>query len=122
MLEATIEMNRRRVGSLVVLDGERIAGIFTERDVLLKVVAEDLPPSRVTVGQVMSREIICCAPDTDIDDASEIMRARRVRHLPVCDGDGRLLGLVSIGDLNAYYASSREVQIQHLHNYVYGRA
>lgn len=122
VLEATREMNHHGIGALIVMDGERIAGILTERDVLRKVVAEDLPPSRLIVSQVMSRDIIYCAPETDIDDASQIMRGQRIRHLPVCDGDGRLLGLVSIGDLNAYYASSKDVQIQHLHDYVYGRA
>ncbi len=122
VLEGTREMNRHRIGALVVLDDKGIAGIFTERDVLRKVVAEDLPPSKITVGQIMSREIICCSPDTDIDDASQIMRDKRIRHLPVCDSEGKLLGLVSIGDLNAYYASSKDVQIQHLHDYVFGRA
>lgn len=122
VLEATREMNRNRIGALMVMDGDRIAGIFTERDLLRKVVGEDLAPSSVKVGQVMSKDIICCTPDTDIEDASCIMRDRRIRHLPVCDGHGKLLGLVSIGDLNAYYVNFQEAKIQNLHDYVYGRA
>jgi len=121
VLEATREMNRLGVGALVAVDGERIAGIFTERDVLRKVVGEDLGPSRITVGEVMSKDIICCTADTDIEDASCVMRDRRIRHLPVCDTNGKLKGMVSIGDLNAYYASSKDAQIQHLHDYVFGR-
>jgi CBS domain-containing protein len=122
VLEATREMNRHRIGALVVIEGERIAGIFTERDVLRKVVGEDISPSQVTVGEVMSKDIIFCTPDTDIEDASCIMRDKRIRHLPVCDGEGKLLGMVSIGDLNAYYVLSQEAKIQNLRDYVYGRA
>jgi CBS domain-containing protein len=122
VLEATREMNRHRIGALAVVEGERILGMFTERDVLRKVVGEDLAPSQITVGQVMSTEVICCTPDTDIEDASCIMRDKRIRHLPVRDSDGKPLGMVSIGDLNAYYVMSQEARIQNLRDYVYGRA
>lgn len=122
VLEATREMNRHRIGALVVVDGGRIAGIFTERDVLRRVVGEGLPPSSVYVGQVMTCEVLCCSPEIDIEDASRIMRDKRIRHLPVCDGEGKLLGIISIGDLNAYYASSQDAQIENLHQYVFGRA
>jgi CBS-domain-containing membrane protein len=71
---------------------------------------------------VMTRDVVCCPPEADIDEASRIMRDRRVRHLPVCDGDGSLLGVISIGDLNAYHASTQEAQIHFLNEYVYGRA
>lgn len=122
VLEATQLMNRHKIGALVVMDDDRITGIFTERDVLRRVVAEELPPSETRVEQVMTRDIVCCSPDTDIEDASSIMRDRRIRHLPVCDDAGRLLGLISIGDLNAYHASAQQAQIRFLHDYVYGRA
>jgi CBS domain-containing protein len=102
--------------------GGRVMGIFTERDVLRRVIAAEKSPNNVRVGEVMTRDVVCCPPETDIDEASRIMRDRKVRHLPVCDGDGALLGLVSIGDLNAYHASSQEAQIHFLSEYVYGRA
>jgi CBS domain-containing protein len=121
VLEAIREMNHHRIGALVVMNGERIAGIFTERDVLRKVVGEERPPSSVTVAEAMTTDIICCTPDTDIEDASCVMRDKRIRHLPICDGEGKLLGMVSIGDLNAYYVSSQEARIRNLHDYVYGR-
>ena len=123
VLEATHAMNDQKIGALVVKDGGgRVMGIFTERDVLRRVIAEERSPNSVRVGEVMTRDVVCCPPETDIDEASRIMRDRRVRHLPVCDGDGTLLGLVSIGDLNAYHASSQEAQIHFLSEYVYGRA
>ena len=123
VLEATHAMNDQKIGALVVKDGGGgVMGIFTERDVLRRVIAEEKSPNGVRVGEVMTRDVVCCPPETDIDDASRIMRDRKVRHLPVCDSDGALLGLVSIGDLNAYHASSQEAQIHFLSEYVYGRA
>ena len=123
VLEATHAMNDQKIGALVVKDSSgRVMGIFTERDVLRRVIAEEKSPNNVRVGEVMTRDVVCCPPETDIDDASRIMRDRKVRHLPVCDGDGSLMGLVSIGDLNAYHASSQEAQIHFLSEYVYGRA
>jgi CBS domain-containing protein len=123
VLEATHAMNDQKIGALVVKDAlGRVMGIFTERDVLRRVIAEEKSPKSVRVGEVMTRDVVCCPPETDIDEASRIMRDSKVRHLPVCDGDGTLLGLVSIGDLNAYHASSQEAQIHFLSEYVYGRA
>jgi CBS domain-containing protein len=122
VLEATQAMNEQKIGALVVMDGSRkVAGIFTERDVLRRVIAEERAPRQVRVGDVMTRDVVCCSPDTDIDDASAIMRDRRIRHLPVCDDNGQLHGLISIGDLNAYHASHQEAHISFLSEYVYGR-
>lgn len=122
VLEATTKMNERKIGALVVQDQERVVGIFTERDVLRRVVAAERAPRDTRVGEVMTRDVVCCSPDTDLEDASRIMRDQRVRHLPVCDGDGGLSGLISIGDLNALHASTQEAQIHFLNDYVYGRA
>jgi CBS domain-containing protein len=123
VLEATVAMNNKKIGALVVKDASgRVMGIFTERDVLRRVIAEEKAPRSVRVGDVMTRDVVCCPPEADIDEASRIMRDRRVRHLPVCDSDGTLLGVISIGDLNAYHASTQEAQIHFLNEYVYGRA
>jgi CBS domain-containing protein len=121
VLQATQLMNEHRIGALVVMDGSTVAGIFTERDVLRRVVAAQRDPSRVTVGEVMTQQVICCAPDTELDEASAIMKARRIRHLPVCDSDGKLAGMVSIGDLNALHATHQEQTIHFLSDYIYGR-
>ena len=121
VLEATQKMNRHRIGSLIVMHGENFVGILTERDVLMRVVAEEKEPRGIRVDEVMTTEVICCPPETTLEEASAIMRSHRVRHLPVCDGEGRMLGLVSIGDLNARHASEQEIVIHHLHEYIYGR-
>ncbi len=121
VLEATHKMNRYRIGSLIVMDNDHIVGILSERDILMRVVQEEMSPRHVKVADAMTRDIIVCRTDTSLEDASAIMMNRRVRHLPVCDDDGKLLGLVSIGDLNAQHVTEQEVTIHHLHDYLYGR-
>ena len=122
ILEATQKMNDHRIGSLLVLEGERIVGILSERDILTRVVVEEKPPRAVKVREAMTTDVVVVGPDTSLEEASAVMRTRRVRHLPVCDADGRLLGLISIGDLNARHASDQEITIRHLHEYLYGPA
>src|SRR5208282_1153175 len=119
VLEAVQRMNQHQIGALVVMNEGQVVGMFTERDVLRRVMAEMRSPRDVFVADVMTADVICCPPDTDVADASGIMRQRRVRHLPVCDAHGNLIGLVSIGDLNAFYASAQEQTIHHLTDYIY---
>jgi len=121
VLEATRRMNQHKVGALVVMESGRVTGIFTERDVLTRVIAEELPPSAVPIASVMTRDVICCSPDDDLDEVSAIMKSRRIRHVPVCDFDGMLSGIISIGDVNAQYASNAEQHIHFLNDYIYGR-
>jgi CBS domain-containing protein len=121
VLQAAMLMTEHRIGALVVLDRERIAGMFSERDVLQRVVGEQRDPSRTTVGDVMTSEVACCPPETTIEEARLAMKDRRIRHLPVVDNNGKLLGLISIGDLNAYEAASQEQTIFLMHEYIYGR-
>jgi CBS domain-containing protein len=90
--------------------------------VLRRVLAEERSVRTVRVGEVMTRDVICVHPDTDLDEVSAIMQSRRVRHVPICDDDGELRGMVSIGDINAYHATHQEAQIHFLSEYIYGRA
>jgi CBS domain-containing protein len=122
VLIAATMMNDHRVGSLVVLDQGRVAGIFTERDVLRRVVGEQRDPARTLVSEVMTSDVVCCQPDTAIEEIRGAMKNRRIRHLPVVDADGRLLGLISIGDLNAQLAMIQEQTIHLLQEYLAGRA
>ena len=121
VLAATQRMNEYSIGALLVIDEGRLVGIFTERDVLRRVVAAEHHPGRTLVVDVMTTEIAYCTPNTSIDDARNIFRQRRIRHLPVLDADGEVLGLISIGDLNAYDAQHQEVTIHYLHEYMHGR-
>lgn len=120
-LEAAVRMNRDKVGSLMVIEGETVLGIITERDLLQRVLAEQLDPAKTSVEEVMTTEVLCCQLHTTIEEARAVMKNRRVRHLPVIDDDG-LHGVISIGDLNAYQAHDQEVTIHVLKEYIHGRA
>ena len=119
---AVQKMNELRIGALVVKDGGHVVGIFTERDVLRRVIGEDRAPHSTMVAEVMTTDVVCCRPESDIDDVSALMKDRRVRHVPVCDRDNELLGIISMGDVNACHASSQASQIEFLNEYIYGRA
>jgi len=122
VLDAALLMNEHKIGSLIVLDGGRINGIITERDLLQRVVAQRRDPASTFVSEVMTKELVCCVPGTELDEVRGVMKNRRIRHLPVVDGDRCLLGMVSIGDLNAYLAHDQEVTIHVLTEYIQGRA
>jgi CBS domain-containing protein len=121
VIDAIHTMNRHRIGALVVMDGECVCGIFTERDVLARVAGERIDPQDVNVGEVMTREVAACRPDQRLDEIAAIMQQQRVRHLPVVGESGELHGLISIGDVNACHASEQDQQIHFLSDYIYGR-
>ena len=121
-LADTIEiMQKNGVGAVLVSDQERLSGIFTERDVLCRVIADELSPAKVTLGEVMTTDVICVNPQTDINEAAAIMQQKKIRHLPVCTETGKIAGMISIGDLNAFHASNQEQTIHFLNDYIYGR-
>ncbi len=121
VLDATRLMNEHGIGALVVTEDERVVGMFTERDVLRRVVAEERDPATCRVGDVMTERVACCRPDTKISEARSVLKNHRIRHLPVVNGDEQLQGMISIGDLNAYDADGREATIFMLQEYLYGR-
>lgn len=121
VLGAVHLMNEHRCGSLVVVDRQQVVGIFTERDVL-KALAQMNDLRGLTVRDVMTRDVITVNSTTELDDVSEQMKVRRVRHLPVVDGDLRLCGLISIGDLNAWHVEMQARHIDGLNEYIYGRS
>jgi CBS domain-containing protein len=121
VLDTIRKMNQHKIGAVLVMNGKSVAGIFTERDVLRRVVGEERNPREVTVGEVMTEDVICVEPETDLDDVASIMKQKKIRHIPVCAEGGSLHGMVSIGDLNAYHASNQEQQIHFLNEYIYGR-
>ncbi len=119
VLEAARLMNDRSVGGLLVVDeAGALLGIFTERDILRRVVAAGLPPESTKVADVFTRDVVTCVPETSVDECGAIMSGRRVRHLPVVDTRG-LHGVVTIGDLLAHRVSEQETTIQHLNSYVF---
>src|SRR5437016_5192519 len=101
VLQAVQLMNDHKIGAVLVMSGKQVVGIFTERDVLRRVMAQGRAPAEITVGAVMTEDVICVEPDTDLDEVSNIMKQRKVRHVPVCDSEGKVHGMISIGDVNA---------------------
>jgi len=120
-LDAAVLMNEHKVGCLLVLDAGKVAGVFSERDLMHSIVVPRRDAAQTPVREVMSTEVVCCQPHTTIEEARGVMKNRRIRHLPVLDGDGRLCGMVSIGDLNAWQSNEHEQTIQVLTDYIYGR-
>jgi CBS domain-containing protein len=114
-------MNEHRIGALVVVEDGHVVGIFTERDILQRVVAEQRDPARTLVAEVMTDEVVCCTFETSIAEARGAMKNRRIRHLPIVNSNQELLGLISIGDLNAFETSDHEQTIYLLQEYLYGR-
>ena len=119
-LQASLLMTEHKIGALVVIDQGRVAGMFTERDVL-RLVAQQRDPAQTPVGEMMTTEVVCCTPATSVDEAKSAMKNRRVRHLPVVGEDERLLGVISIGDLNAYETADHQQTIFMMSEYLYGR-
>jgi len=119
VLEAARLMNERRIGSLAVVDGEgMLIGMFTERDVLTRIVAEEKAPADTRVGDVMTKPVMACPPSATCDQMRAIMRGKRIRHLPIID-DGHLLGMISIGDLNQADTKTLEETVLYLERYMY---
>lgn len=119
-LEAARIMNEQHIGSLLVLDqAGTLVGIFTERDMLRRVVAAEVDPSSVTVGTIMTNPVLTCEPGTRLEELRKVMREQRIRHLPVVD-DGRLIGMVSIGDLNFAETETLVETIRSLESYIAG--
>ncbi|MEA2417489.1 MAG: hypothetical protein QOI58_4146 [Thermoanaerobaculia bacterium] len=96
--DAVRTMSDRNVGAIAVLDSGKLVGIFSERDVLTRIVAEGRNPDDTRVGSVMTKDIIVAAPADDINDALQKMHECNCRHLPVVQG-GNLVGMISIRDL-----------------------
>jgi CBS domain-containing protein len=111
-------MSERRIGAVAVLDGARVAGIVSERDIMSKVVAKGLDPAGTKVSAVMSRELFVAAPDDSYQDAARKMQQAGIRHLPVVEGD-RLLGMVSQRDLLQVDLSAKDEEIRWLNAYIH---
>jgi len=113
-------MADKNIGALVVMDGERLAGIFSERDYARRVILKGKTSRELSVSEVMTREVISVRPDQTILDCMELMTERHIRHLPVLDA-GRLIGVVSIGDVVKNIISDQKDTINHLKEYITGR-
>ena len=121
VLEAARFMMEHSIGAVPVLREGELAGIFSERDVMNRVVAAGRMPGTTKVSEVMTANPRSVGLDETIENCLFLMREFGFRHIPICDENGKLHGMVSIGDVNAYHASNQEAQIHFLNEYIYGR-
>ena len=115
--EAVARMNAHQIGSLLVGEVDRPVGIFTERDVLVRVIVPHLDPTTTFVRDVMTRELVTITPETTVAEAMTIVTERRCRHLPVTDGT-TICGLISSGDLTSWVVRDQRQLIDDLHGYI----
>ena len=119
VLAALGVMAEHDIGAVLVLDGDEVVGILTERDYARKVALVGRASKDSPVRSIMTADVVCVPPTGTVQDCMELMTERRVRHLPVVE-NGRLVGLVSIGDLVKATIDEQEFTISQLKNYIAG--
>ncbi len=117
VLEALKKLAEHDIGALLVMEGERLVGIFSERDYARKLVLLGRFSKDTRVEEVMTKEVITVRPETDLAEAMRLMTERRVRHLPVVEG-GKVVGVISIGDAVKAIITQQEMLIEELSRYV----
>jgi CBS domain-containing protein len=116
-LDAAHAMNERRIGSLVVVEQDRVVGIVTERDILIRIVAEERDPSRTRVREIMTEKVASCTPETPTEQCRDMMILRRIRRLPVIV-ESRLIGIVTSGDVMRQEIEAQRDTIDALNEYM----
>ncbi len=117
--DAVSIMAEKAVGCVLIMEGDRLCGLFTERDLLNRVVNKDKSPADTRLMDVATTEIAAVSPDMNVGEAMSFCTDRRVRHLPVYEND-RLVGLVSAGDLTKAAIRDQQHTIEDLTHYIYG--
>jgi len=112
-------MADKEVGALLVMDGDKLVGIVTERDYARKVILEGKSSKDSTVAEVMTKRVLCAAPDRTVEECMALMTDKRARHLPVVDHK-HVVGIISIGDLVKAMISEQQVLIDQLQHYISG--
>lgn len=107
------QMNDQKIGAMLVIEDDKLVGIFTERDAVIKVLGAGLDPISTKVSSVMSHDPICITPSTTLEEAMAIVTTHRIRHLPVTQ-NGEVLGMVSSGDLTHWLVEDRSGEIREL--------
>ena len=118
VIEALQLMAKKDVGALLVMDGGKLEGIISERDYARKVILQGKSSQDIPVREIMTTNVVTVDPSQSIEDCMALMTQRRVRHLPVCEGE-KLVGLVSIGDLVKEVIAEQEQTIKQLESYIH---
>ena len=113
VIECVRKMTTEKIGAMIVIDGEKLVGIFTERDALNKVLAAGLDPVNTKISQVMTKDPYCAPPTTTVGDAMELVTTRRFRHLPIVE-NGKVLAVISSGDLTHWLVQDQIGEVREL--------
>jgi len=119
VLEAIQKMADNNIGSLVVVENEKVVGIITERHYAREVALKGRRSLTTPVGKIMSTRVVCARPDQTIEQCMAVMVEKRIRHLPILDDDN-LVGIVSIGDLVKCKIEDQKFLIEQLVHYIHG--
>lgn len=119
VFEAIALMAQHGIGALLVTEEGKLVGIVSERDYTRKVFLQGRSSKQTTVQEIMTAPVYVASPNDSVEDAMRLMTERRVRHLPIVEGE-RIVGVVSIGDLVKWTISAQEEQIAHLQNFIAG--
>ncbi len=119
VIDALQLMSEKNIGSVLVMDDERLVGIFSERDYARKGILQGRKAKSTPVAEVMTSEVITVSPEMSIEDCMRLFNDKRIRHLPVVEG-GRVIGLLSIGDIVHAIIREQSVHIQFLEQYISG--
>ena len=117
--EALEMMVEKNVSALVVLENEKLVGIFTERDYARKVILKGKTSKEARIAEIMTEDLITVSPDSTIDSCMRLMTSRFIRHLPVIEND-QLVGIISIGDVVKYIIEEQKFIIENMEHYITG--
>ncbi len=119
VIEALELMEANNIGAVMVMEGERLAGIFSERDYARKGIIKGRKAKSTPVSEVMTANVFSVSPDMDIEDCMQLFSDKRIRHLPVLD-HGRVVGMLSIGDIVNAIINEQKSHINFLEQYISG--
>jgi CBS domain-containing protein len=113
-------MADKNIGAVLVMDGENLVGILSERDYARKVILKARFSRDTLVREIMTEKVVCVRPDQSVEECMALMTAKRIRHLPVTEGS-KVIGVISIGDAVKAVISEQEFIIEQLENYISGK-
>lgn len=119
IFDAIEKMAERSAGTALVMDGDQLVGIISERDFIRKIYLKNKCGQGVTVGEIMSTTLTTVTPDEKLENCMNMMTEKRIRHLPVLT-DGKVTGILSIGDIVKYMAEQKDFEIKNLQSYISG--
>lgn len=119
VFDALVVLAEYKIGALVVLDGEKLVGVFSERDYAREIILKGRSSKITTISEVMSCNVLTVKPNNTVEEAMNIMSDKRIRHLPVLEGD-KVIGMLSIGDLVKETIEYQQTLIKQLESYITG--